>query len=150
MRGRVRTDVNMHVRTVEILREVHSFKFHNKFCRPRVATPYMECCAYHFHVIKLHTHTHPSILFVIPHSFSPSPSPSLPLFPSFSVSMSDISLSLVVLPDRALCHRPSVTCRLANALARLTPASGPHHHAPGRSRVGSGAHAPRVTVTRQI
>ena len=36
----------------------------------------------------------------------------------------------------------------ANALARLTPACGPRHHAPGRSRAARDSHAPRVTVTR--
>ena len=34
----------------------------------------------------------------------------------------------------------------ANALARLTPASGPHHHAPGRSRALRDSHAGRVSA----
>ena len=29
----------------------------------------------------------------------------------------------------------------ANALARLTPACGPHHHAPGRSRAARDSHS---------
>ena len=36
--------------------------------------------------------------------------------------------------------RAAAAARLANALARLTPASGPHHHAPGRSRALRDSH----------
>ena len=42
------------------------------------------------------------------------------------------------------CHATAVMAartRSANALARLTPACGPHHHAPGRSRGARYCHA---------
>ena len=43
-------------------------------------------------------------------------------------------------------HTPLCCSAAANALARLTPACGPHHHAPGRSRAARDSHARRVTV----
>ena len=49
-------------------------------------------------------------------------------------------------PVAVLPKQNEVETASANALARLTPASGPHHHAPGRSRTLRDCHAERVSA----